>query len=84
MVGMAGLIAAALGWTMFIGFGLDYGLCFLIPGSLFFGVLWAARKMYNADPWMIDVVLRHFKYAKYYAPKPHVGKTPINIRDFTK
>lgn len=84
LVGLMGIIGAALGWTMFVGFGLSYGLFVLFPGCIFLGVLWAARKMYAADPWMIDVILRHFKYVKYYAPKSHLGKEPPNIRDFTK
>lgn len=84
LVGMAGLISVALGWTMFVGFGLSYGLFILVPGSLFLGVLWAARNMYSADPWMVDVILRHFKYAKYYSPKSHLGKSPSNIHDFSK
>lgn len=84
LVGMSGLIAVTLGWTMFAGFGFAYGLCFALPAALFFSGLWVARRMYKADPWMLDVVIRHFKYAKYYAPKTHVGKQTPVIRDFTK
>lgn len=84
LVGMAGLLCVTLGYTMFMGFGLYWGLFVLVPMCIFFGILWVARVMYTADPWMIDVVLRHFKYAKYYAPKSHLGKEPPNIRDFTK
>ncbi|ART61508.1 hypothetical protein CBP36_21310 (plasmid) [Acidovorax carolinensis] len=84
MVGLAGLIAFSLGWTMFVGFGLSYGLFILVPGCFFVGVLWTARNMYKADPWMMDVIMRHFKYSKYYAPKSHIGKAPPNINDYAK
>ncbi|AMR78035.1 VirB3 family type IV secretion system protein [Cupriavidus nantongensis] len=84
LVGLMGILSVALGWTMFVGFGLSYGLFVILPVCLFFGVLWAARNMYAADPWMVDVILRHFRYAKYYAPKSHIGKEPPNVRDFTK
>lgn len=82
LVGGVGLACAALGWTMFVGFGLSYGLFILVPGSIFLGVVWVARRMYAADPWMVDVGLRHLKYAKYYAPKSHLGKEHPNVRDF--
>lgn len=84
LVGLAGMLSLTLGYTMFVGFGLYLGLFVLVPGCIFFGVLWAAREMYAADPWMVDVILRHFKYAKYYAPKSHVGKETPNVRDYTK
>lgn len=84
IVGMSGLLAATLGWTIFAGFGFLYGLSVIVPALLFFGGLWVAKRMYNADPWMLDLVIRHFKYAKYYAPKTHVGKALPSIRDFKK
>lgn len=59
---------------MFVGFGLLYGLFILVPGSIFLGIVWVARKMYEADPWMIDVGIRHVKYAKYYAPSRTLAK----------
>lgn len=83
-MGVAGLISGTLGYAMFNGFGPYWGLFVLVPMCIFFSVLWVAREMYKADPWMIDVVLRHFKYGKFYGHKSHVGKEPINIRDFTK
>jgi type IV secretory pathway TrbD component len=84
LVGMAGLLSATLGYTMFTGFGIDYGLPVLVPVVLFFVILWVARAMYAADPWMIDVGLRHLKYGKYYAPKSSYGKEQRQIRDFVK
>lgn len=84
LVGMSALIAITLGWTMFGGFGFAYGLTIIVPFSIFSGALWVARKMYKADPWMLDVVIRHFKYAKYYGHRTHVGKSLPNIRDYTK
>ncbi len=84
LVGMSGLIAVTLAWTMFAGFGFAYGLCVIVPACLFMGGLWVARRMYKADPWMLDLVIRHFRYAKYYVPKSHVGKSQPIIRDFTK
>lgn len=83
LVGFAGLALAALAWTMVIGVGLLFGLSIVIPGGLFVGILWAARKMAQADPIMIDVVLRQFNYRKYYAPKPDLGTEHPQVRDFS-
>ncbi len=82
MVGISGICCAALGFTMFVGFGLSFGAFVIVPGAIFFALLWVARKWYKADPWMLDVGKQHLKYAKYYAPKPHRGRMPPSIRDF--
>lgn len=83
VVGVAGIACAALGWTMFVGFGLSYGLFAIIPALIFFGVLWVSREAYKADPFMIDVMLRQFKYRKYLAPKCDVGQIASAVRDYT-
>jgi type IV secretory pathway TrbD component len=83
LVGVSGMLAISLGWTMFNGFGIFFGLFVIVPAALFSGALWVARQMYKADPWMIDVLLRHFKYAKYFAPKTSIGKEIPAIRDFS-
>lgn len=84
VVGSFGIACAALGWTMFRGFGLLYGLFIAVPSGIFMGVLWIAREMHSADPWMFDVLLRHFRYGKYCAPKSSRGKQRPQIRDFTR
>ncbi len=84
LVGMTGMLCAALGWTMFMGLGLFYGLSIALPCAIFFGSLWAFRRMYKADPWMADVLLRHFRYAKYYPPRSSRRKQLPPIRDYTK
>ena len=66
-----------------MGFGLMYGLSIIIPALIFFGILWAARQLNSSDPWMIDVVIRQFKYRKYYAPKSDLGVEHPQIKDFT-
>jgi len=83
LVGLAAMLAVCLGWTMFTGYGLFLGLFVLVPAAIFFGTLWVARKMYAADPWMVDVLMRHFKYPKYIAPKTSLGKETPAIRDFS-
>lgn len=65
-----------------MGIGMLYGLTLLLNGGLFFIIIWIARQMNAADPWMIDVVMRQFKYKKYYAPKPDFGLDVPAIRDF--
>lgn len=82
LVGMTGILCAALGFVMFFGFGLAYGAFVLLPGGIFAGMLWVARLWYKADPWMLDVAKQHFKYAKYYAPKAHRSRASPSIRDY--
>ena len=82
MVGFSGLLLFLLAWTMFMGFGIFYGLPFIVPLVLFLGILWVAREANKSDPWMIDVVMRQFKYRKYYAPKSDLGTEHPQVRDF--
>lgn len=83
LVGFSGLLLFCLAWTMFMGFGVFYGLSFIVPIVLFVAILWVARSMNKSDPSMVDVVLRQFKYRKYYAPKPDFGTEHPQVRDFT-
>ncbi len=83
LVGFSGLLLGCLTWTMVMGFGIMFGLSIIIPLTLFTGILWVARRMNAADPWMLDVVLRQFKYRKYYAPQSDLGVEHPQIRDFT-
>lgn len=82
LVGFSALLLFLLGWTMFMGLGMFYGLPVLFPLGMFTLILWVARKMNDADPWMIDVALRQFKYRKYYAPKPSLRAEHPQVRDF--
>jgi type IV secretory pathway TrbD component len=68
---------------MVMGFGMMFGLSIIIPVGLFAGILWIASSINTADPWMVDVVLRQFKYRKYYAPQSDLGVEHPQIRDFT-
>jgi type IV secretion system protein TrbD len=83
LVGLSGLISVTLCWIMFNGFGFFYGISIALPALLFLGILWVAREAYKADPWMIDIVLRQFKYRKYYAPKSDLATEHPQVRDFT-
>jgi type IV secretion system protein TrbD len=83
VVGFSALLLFCLAWTMFIGFGIFYGLSLLVPILLFVAIRWVAREANKADPWMVDVVIRQFKYRKYYAPKPDFGTEHPQVRDFT-
>lgn len=83
LVGTTGLACVALGWTMFIGFGLSYGAFVVVPGVIFFVVLWVARKMFAADPYMIEIVMKQFRYKKYLAPRSDVGLNQPAFRDYT-
>ena len=83
LVGASGLLLLCIAWTMFMGFGPFYGLSIIIPLGIFAAILWVARAANTADTWMIDVVLRQFKYRKYYAPKPDFGTEHPQVRDFT-
>ena len=67
---------------MFMGFGFFYGISILVPFGLFLPVLWVARQANASDPWMIDIVLRQYKYRKYYAPQPDLGTEHPEVRDF--
>ena len=82
MVGGGALVLAMVGVAMFRGFGIYYGVPFLVPIALWMALLWLSREMNKADPYMIDVVLRQFKYRRYYAAKPDVGVEHPQIRDY--
>lgn len=81
LVGFSALLLFCLTWAMFMGLGILYGLTIMLPLSLFMAVLWVARQAYKSDSWMIDVMLRQFKYRKYYAPHPDVGVPHPQVRD---
>lgn len=83
LVGFAGLLLICVGITIFKGFGFLWGLPIVVPGVFFIAILWVARAANVSDPWMIDIVLRQFKYRKYYAPHPDIGKEHPPVRDFT-
>jgi type IV secretory pathway TrbD component len=82
LVGFAGLLLFCIGWTMFMGYGFFFGLPILLPIGMFFAVIWVARQANDSDPWMIDIVLRQFKYRKYYAPQPDLKTEHPPVRDF--
>ena len=54
----------------------------ILPFILFTVVLWVAKQANDSDPFMIDVVLRQFRYRKYYAAKPDLGTEHPEVRDF--
>lgn len=82
VVGFSALLLFCLGWTMFMGFGLFYGLPIILPVVFFSAIVWVARVAYTADPWMVDVVIRQFKYRKYYASHSDLGIEHPQVRDF--
>lgn len=82
LVGVAGLLLFCLGITMFLSYGIWWGIPILFPLALFIGVVWVARMANQADPWMIDVVISQFKYKKYYAPKADIGVDHPQVRDY--
>lgn len=82
MVGAAALILGSLSWTMFYAYGVFWGIPFAVPGVIFMGLLWVARKAYAADPFMVDVVQRQFKYKKAYAAKSDLRVEQPEIKDF--
>lgn len=82
LVGGAGLLLSVVGITMFRGFGILYGLSIIIPVVCWFGVIWVARLMFKADPLMLKVIKRQFRYREVYAPKSDLGVAHPQIRDF--
>ena len=83
LVGFTGLLAFCLAWTMVIGFGFLFGLSLILPAVFAMAVVFIARLMNDSDPWMVDVVLRQYKYKKYYTPKSDLGIEHPMVRDFT-
>lgn len=65
-----------------MGFGFFYGMPILVPIILFSSVVWVAREANKADSFMVDVILRQFRYRKYYAAKPDLGTEHPQVRDF--
>ncbi|MDZ4153603.1 VirB3 family type IV secretion system protein [Methylicorpusculum sp.] len=82
VVGFSALLLLCIGMTMFMGFGFFFGLPIIVPIVFFIGILWVAREMNNSDHFMVDVVLRQFRYRKYYAAKPDLGTEHPEVRDF--
>lgn len=82
VVGLGTLLLFVIGWTMFMGFGFLFGLPIIVPVAMFIVILWVAREANNADPFMVDIVLRQFKYKKYYAAKPDLGTEHPTVRDY--
>ena len=82
LVGFSALLLFCLAWTMIMGFGMLFGFSIVAPALLAMAIVFVARIMNNSDPWMVDVVLRQFKYKKYYAPKPDFGTEHPMVRDF--
>lgn len=82
LVGASALIFGSLSWTLFYVYGIFWGIPFAGPGVVFLALLWVARKAYEADPYMVDVVMRQFKYNKFYAAKSDIGVNHPEIKDF--
>ena len=82
LVGFSGLTMLSLALTMVRGLGVFYGISILLPLVLFLAVVWVARETSKKDPWMVDIVMRQFRYQRYYAPKPDLGKAHPQIKDF--
>lgn len=82
VVGFCGLLLFCIGITLFMGFGFFYAIPIIVPFVLFIAVLWVAKQANDSDPFMIDVVLRQFRYRKYYAAKPDLGTEHPEVRDF--
>lgn len=82
IVGFGALLLFLVGWTMFVGFGFYFALPIIVPLTFFVFILWVAREANKADPYMVDVMLRQFKYRKFYAAKPDLGIEHPVVRDF--
>lgn len=82
LVGFSGLLLGLLSFTMIMGLGMMYGLSIVIPGVMFYLILWLARRINTYDSWIIDVGIRQLKYGKYYAPKGDLGKAHPMIKDY--
>lgn len=80
IVGSGIVVGIALGWMLLN----SYGWLYAIPiGAFFvFGGLWVGRQLVAADPYALDVWLRHIKYRKFYPANAHHA-TPIPpVKDF--
>lgn len=82
LVGFGGLLLFCLGITLFISYGFYWGLPIIGPLLLFMAIVWVAREASTADPWMIDIVIRQFKYRKYYAPKSDMRVEHPQVKDY--
>jgi type IV secretory pathway TrbD component len=83
LIGFGALLLFLVGWTLFVAFGMFYGLPIILPFVIFSVILWVAREANKADPMMVDVMLRQLKYRKFYAAKPDIGIEHPIVRDFT-
>lgn len=83
IVGISAFVLVLLGYTLFYSYGIFYGVPFIVPLVFFLVILWVARAMHKADPFMVNIMLRQFRYAKYYAPKSDLRVEHPEVRDFT-
>lgn len=81
-VGGWGLALVMLGVTMFRGLGIYYGVPIVVPGLLWVALIWIGREMNKADPYMLDVLMRQFKYRRWYAAKSDLGIEHPQVRDY--
>lgn len=81
-VGGSGLLLGVVGVTMFRGFGFFYAMPIIVPCVLWALLVWVGREMYKADPYMIEVLYRHFQYRRWYAPKSDLGVDHPQIHDY--
>lgn len=83
MVGISALLIVVMGFAMFVGFGILYGLTIVFPILLWIAIVFAAQQISRADPMMIDIVMRQFKYRRFYAAKSHPGIEHPQVKDYT-
>ena len=84
LIGVSGLILIMMTFTIIVGYGFFDGLPYLLFTVLLFGaLLWFAKSINEADPWMVDITIRSLsKYKKYYPAHSDIGVAHPEVRDF--
>jgi type IV secretory pathway TrbD component len=80
VVGVGVLLSILLGWMLIN----SYGWLYAVPAALFFWMTgtWLGRELVKADPYALDIWIRHNRYRKYYPPSAHHAAMVPQVKDF--
>lgn len=80
IIGLSILFAVLLGWVLVN----SYGWLFAVPISagIWLGGTWVGREIVKADPYALDIFVRHIRYRKYYPPTAKHDVPVPPVKDF--
>lgn len=80
VVGSAVLLGVVMGWLLINAYGAWVGVP--VGATIWVMGVWAGREMFKADPYALEIWLRHMKYRKFYRGRAHHASEVPVVRDF--